>query len=229
VFFKNPYFLVPSIHYYGKRAIPRGSIKKLNDFKERIKIEAVFPTKQTPEFFIGTFTFEGKPKPLDYEEINVWFPLEKIQRNIFPSLHILGGYGKFKFDFKREQNRNLLMVSNIEPGKEGRRLCRFGCSSTKKGFNLKVPGGKYIDFMAEINIPEHLINKDNYLFIQDFNGKWERKRITFSGTGWLTYWVSKKIRSGSTKLQLGIQFAPQSSEDKLIIKDVKVFISGESL
>jgi hypothetical protein len=232
VFLKNPYFLIPSIHYYGKKAISKGSKKKLDDFKERIKIEAVVPGKEAPGFYIGklgTLMAEEKSRPFDYEKIKVWFPLKKIQRNICPAMHVLGSYGKFSLDFKREAKRNLLVVSNSEPGKEGKRLCRLGFSANKKGFNLEIPGGKTIHLLVEVNIPGHLINKDNFLFIRDFDGKWERKRITFSGTGWLTYLASKKIHSESTKLQLGIQFAPLFPEDKLRIKDVKVFISGESL
>ena len=160
-----------------------------------------------------------------HKAFNLWNPSTKNKEEISPFLHIQGKRGRFTFDFKREKNRNVLVVSNIEPNKDGKRICQFGYSAGQKGFNLEIAGGSYIHFMVKAKIPAHLINKDNYLFIQDFSGQWEREKFYFSGPGWLTYLVSKKIRPGSTKLSLGIYFTPQSGNDRIMLDDINVFIS----
>jgi len=162
-----------------------------------------------------------------YKELKLWHSLEKVKKKISPALHIQGVRGKFALDFRREKGHNILVVSNIEPGKVGKRLCQLGYSANSKGLSVKIPGGRYVHFVVKANIPEHLLNKENYLFIQDFDGSWERQKAYFSGSGWLTYLVSKKIRPRSRELQLGFRFLPQSSEDKLMIMDVKVFIPAK--
>jgi hypothetical protein len=84
-----------------------------------------------------------------------------------------------------------------------------------------------IHFLVKANIPAHLLNKNNYLFIQDYMDKWEREKVYFSGTGWLTYLVSKKVRPGNKKLQLGVYFTPRAPGDRVMIKDVKIFVRGK--
>jgi len=167
---------------------------------------------------------EGIAKP---EELKVWNLSTKNKEEISPLLHIQGKRGRFKFELERENERNILVVSNIEPDKDGKRIYQFGYNADQKGFNLKITHGQYIHFMVKAKVPEHLINRNNYLFIQDFDGRWERERFYFSGTGWLTYLVSKKVRPGSTKLGMGIYFTPQSESDRMKIDDIRIFVSNQ--
>ena len=217
LFLENPYFLVPSSHHYQRK------IKGLEDFQKKIVIQKEFPEKGPVEFSLGRLKVDNPPV---YEEVKLWYPLKKIKEQISPYLDTLGIRGKFSLDFKREQDGNTLIVSNIEPGKGGRRVCQFGYRTGEKGFDMEIPEGRYIHLVVKAKIPVHLLDKENYLFISDFDGRWENERVYFSGSGWLTYLVSKRIRQHSKKFQLGFRFVPKSSKDRMMIKDVKVFISN---
>jgi hypothetical protein len=238
LFFEKPYFVVPSVQYYGKNVLSPKSIKKLKNFIEQIKIEAVFPDDTIPLFSIGSLDAiaaeRGVPS-FEYQEIKVWFPLKKNKEKICPALQILGHRGTFELDYKRgagenrEGRENLLVVSNSEAGEQGKRICLLGFSANQKGFDLDISGAKTLHLMMEIDLPGHLITKGNQLFIQDYDGRWERKSVNFPGVGRSIYLVSKKIRPQSTKLQLGIQFSPRSTGDTLIIRSIKVFITRERI
>ena len=160
-----------------------------------------------------------------YKELQLWHPLKEGKENISPFLDIQGIRGKFAFDFERKEGAAVLAVSNVEPDRKGNRLCQFGYTASRKGLELEMPKGRDIYFVVKANIPKGLVNRENYIFIQDFAGQWEREKVYFSESGWLTCLVSKKIREQSTKLQFGFRFAPGSKEDRLKIKDVQLFIS----
>ncbi len=234
VLLKNPYFLIPSANYY-KSTISGKAIKKLklNDVKKNIEIEAVFSGNKV-EFSLGRIKMPG-PNNIsssnhfdsDYKEIRVWHPFKRTPGNISPFMHTQGCPGKFKFDFGVENNRNVLVVSNIQASDKGKTFCRFGYRPNKKGFHLKTSEIETIYFLVKVNIPAHLINNDNYLFIRDYMDKWERERVYFAGTGWLTYLVSKKVRPQNKKLQLGFYFTPQTAGDQMMVKDIKIFVTGK--
>ena len=164
--------------------------------------------------------------PAKIAEFKVWNPSTKNKDEVSPSLHIQGKRGEFTLDFRRENQRNVLAVSNSEPNKDGIRICQLGFSAGQKGLDLEVNPGQYIHFVVKAKVPKHLINRNNYVFIQDFDGRWERKTSSFSGTGWLTHLISKKIRPGSTTLGMGIYFTPQSENDRMEIDDIKIFVSN---
>lgn len=224
VLLNNPYFLVPSLENYGRRAIPGRNIKKLKDAREKIAIEAVFPGEKASELSIGRM----KPgqQQFTYKELKVWFPQKRIKRKIARWMNVLGSRGKFQFNFSGDKKKKILVVSWPGPGEEVKPSCRFGYKN-KKGLQLKNPGGKYIYFMASVNIPDHLVNKENYLFIWDFGPRLNKKKVYFSNTGWLKYLVSLKIQPKNENLQFGFNFVPQFPGDKLMIKDVKIFITEE--
>jgi hypothetical protein len=225
VLLNNPYFLVPSLENYGRLIISEKNIKNLKDVGEKIEIEAVFPGKKTPELSIGRMK-PGQLQQFTYKEIKVWFPQKKIKRKIAPWMNVLARRGKFQFKFRTEKKKKILVVSYPGPGEAVKPSCRFGYKN-KKGLQLKNPGGKYIYFMASVNIPDHLVNKENYLFTWDFGPRLNKKKVYFSNTGWLTYLVSLKIQPKNENLQFGFNFVPQSPGDKLKIKDVKIFIIEE--
>lgn len=226
VFLNNPYFLVPSPENYRGLTISGGKLKKLKDSRKKIEIEVVFPDEKAPELSIGRMK-PGQLQHFTHKEIKVWFPHKKIKRKIARWMNVLGSRGKFRFNFIGDKKNKILVVSNIESGEAVKPLCRFGYETHKKGLQLKNPGGKYIYFMARVNIPDHLINKENYLFIWDFGARVYKKKVYFSNTGWLTYLVSIKIQPKNKNLQFGFNFVPQSPGDQLMINDVKIFITEE--
>jgi signal peptidase I len=226
VLLNNPYFLVPSFKNNGRRPISGGNIKKLKEAGEKIEIQAFFPGKKTPELSIGRMK-PGLYQQFTYKELKVWFPQKKIKRKIAPWMNVLARRGKFQFKFRTEEKNKVLVVSYPGPGEAVKPSCLFGYKN-KKGLQLKNPGGKYIYFMASVNIPGHLVNKENYLFIRDFGDKLNKKMVYFSNTGWLTYLVSLKIQPKNENLQFGFNFVPQCPGDKLKIKDVKIFIIEEN-
>jgi MFS family permease len=229
VLLKNPYFLIPSANYY-KSTISGKAIKKseLNDLKKNLEIEAVLSDSKV-KFSLGRIKMPDMSSlnhfDSDYKEIKIWHPLKRVTENISPLMHTQGCRGKFKFDFSTEDNRNILVVSNIQPGEKDKTFCRFGYRPNKKWLQLKSSEIKTIHFLVKVNIPVHLINNNNYLFIRDYMDKWEREKVYFAGTGWLTYLVSKKVRPQNKKIQIGFYFTPQSPGDQIMIKDIKIFVS----
>ena len=232
-FLGTPYFCVPAPRYFGKGVISKAVTRQLENFTTTLDIKAVLPEEQHPVFFIGPLAASGdsaKAKPSTLEEIQVWFPYKKLARNLCPAFHILGKKGVFKLAYHSEQDEKVLSVTNIEADKEGNRLCRLGFKKGKEGFDIEISQVRVVHLLVSVNIPAEsaqLINKDNFLFIQTTNGKWERNKVSFSGTGWLTYLISKEIQPGDTDVQIGIQFVPGSTGDRLLIKDIKVFLTGK--
>jgi hypothetical protein len=229
VLLKNPYFLIPPANYYKSTISGKATKKsKLNDVKKNLEIEAVLSGNKV-EFSLGRIKMpdisSSNHFDADYKEIKVWHPLKRIPGNISPFMHTQGCRGEFKFDFITENNRNLLKVSNIQPGNKGKTSCRFGYRPNKKGFHLNVSEIETIHFLVKVNIPVNLINNNNYLFIRDYMDKWEREKVYFAGTGWLTYLVSKKVRPQNKKLQLGFYFTPQTAGDQMMIKGIKIFVT----
>jgi hypothetical protein len=138
-----------------------------------------------------------------------------------------GTRGVFHLDKNRK--KRILTVSNRTPGKEGQRLIQMGFDSGTAGSILTVPAGRYIHFLVDAKLPEHLVNRENFIFIQDFKGTWERDKIHFATHHWRTYLISRKIREGSERFTLGIKFVPQSQNDKLMIRSIRAFVSDEPL
>ncbi len=167
------------------------------------------------------------------KKINIWYPGKKLLRNISPSLKTQGIRGKFTFDVSREKKRSVLRtltVRNREPNEEGLRILQFGYDNTTlQELDMKGLNGQYIHFIVKAKISRHLTNKNNYLFIQDFTNNWKRKKHYFSSPSWRTYLISRRIREGSSKLMVGIRFAPKSSEDKIMINDIRIYISDNPL
>jgi len=230
-FLQSPFYCVPSPQYYGKGAISKGIARRLMKVGKRIDIQIVLPDEQNPLFLIGPLSSArsvNNTDPLIYKEVQVWYPYKKLARNISPALHLLGRRGDFNFYYSGKPGDKVLTVINVEADKQGKRFSRFGFRNEKKGFSPELSGKRFIHFLVKVCIPSeswHLINKNNFLFIQVSNGKWERDKVYFSGTGWFTYLMTKEIYPGVKDLQIGIQFVPDSPQDKIMIKDIKLFLS----
>lgn len=144
-----------------------------------------------------------------------------------PALHSLGMRGTFKMeyhkeDFNKGDKGNILTVFNRAPNKKGERICQIGYTANKRGLILPVRPGGLVHFIVEVQVPGRLVNKENYVFIQDYNGVWERRSVQFQRGGWMTLLVSKRIRRGSSRLLLGIRFLPESTKDKLRIRNAYI-------
>jgi len=128
------------------------------------------------------------------------------------------------FQITKDPKQNLLTLINQKPDQEGRRLLQLSFGST-----LGEAAGKYLHLIVEAKIPTHLINRENYIFIQDYKEGWERNRHYYAAKFMRRYLVSRKIRPGSTNISLGIRFVPKSPQDKLTIKSINAYISDNPL
>jgi hypothetical protein len=97
---------------------------------------------------------------------------------------------------------------------------------------MEIPEGKYIHFIVKTSVSPTLIDRNNFVFISDYNTDdktWDSRRIYFSSPYWRTCIISKKIRKGSQRVIMGIRFTPQSPEDKLVIENARIYVSDEEL
>ncbi|MCP5109176.1 MAG: ankyrin repeat domain-containing protein, partial [bacterium] len=201
-----------------------GIAKILKDAGAEISLEQIKHSDEAIRFFIS----EELTSPR-YKELNVWHPLRKKQGKISPALRTRKIAGEFDLEFEKEGNRNLLIVSNRLPGKDGEQRVEISYSAARLRLNMKDIRGRYLHVIAAVKIPEHLINETNTLFIRDFEGRWEKEESRFRSGDWHTCLMSKKIRAGSTNLAFGFTFTPVNTQDKLKIKDIKVFVSQQPI
>ena len=72
----------------------------------------------------------------------------------------------------------------------------------------------------------------NYIMVSDYiaaDKKWETEKTYFESPFVRTYIVSKRVRSGSSRLILAFRFEPPSPDDRLQIEDVRIFVSEKEL
>jgi hypothetical protein len=231
---KELYILFPTWAQYSKDVRIKERLDTWNGFRAMCKEAVLFKGNSViPDYYFPVTPKNpaisirriGSARPVP-EVFHMWHRVKKDTANTSPSIHLMGARGKFKLEFKKQEGRNILAVSNLEPGKKGQRLCQLGFTANKNGFLLPIPQDRYVHLLVEARIPDHLAGKDNYLFIQDFNGTWEREKYYFPYGGWLTCFVSKRVRRGSSRLNLGIMFTPGSKKDKLMIGDAYICVSN---
>lgn len=189
----------------------------------------------------GWFLYRLRDKPLEqelqsprFEKFLLWRHRKKRPRNASPWLKTFRAKGTFTFDYSRDRNsnKNKLTILCVEPGETGVREINFGYELKRKGLEMEIPEGKYIHFIVKTSVSPTLIDRDNFVFISDYNADdktWDSRRIYFFSPYWRTCIVSKKIRKGSQRVIMGIRFSPQSPEDKLSIENARIYISEEPL
>jgi len=215
----QPYFLVPAPPYPGK-----GSSV---DFLTQFQTKAVFPAQGPPAFAMG----RPAPVPAEFSkqtrfrEIKVWHPRKTT--GVSPALYTFKSNGTVTFNYIRSDNRNTLSITAGEPDKTGKHLHRFGYRFNKRGLKTGIPAGKTVYFVAAVKVPAQLMDKENFLFIDEFSGTWKSKKLFFSGTGWMTGVVFAKIPETGTGLRLGMQFSPPVPGEVVLIRDIKVYVSEE--
>lgn len=134
-----------------------------------------------------------------------------------------------EFSIEPVKTKGVLKIQNTRPDDKGRRLLQWGFISGKNS-GIRVTSGKYVHVLFDARISKTLLNRDNYMFIQDYKDKkWSRDRLYFSTGSWRTYRLSRRIRSSSTQWGIGIRFVPETSEEELLIKNVHAYISDNPL
>lgn len=159
------------------------------------------------------------------------------QREVMPPAPpvVIGKRGEFKITSPGSGESNVMEIVNTELHKKGKTLIQIGYLSGKKDFPPELLKGKYIHLVLKAKCPGNAPGSGNTLFIKDYvktaksKGDWDDKSVEFSFDDWLTYGVSKKIREGASKLTIGFQFSPRNPEDRLLVKDIKLFITDEPL
>lgn len=163
--------------------------------------------------------------------LDVWQGSGRGAKEVSPALHIMGKRGEFdlRFRYRRRFRRSRLTVKAESAGKDGRWLCLLGFNAGKRGFLVANPGDKYLVLMVKAYISGQYNAKENYLFIQDFNGKWQKSLLNIEGQEQRTYVLWKKIRKDSTQLNMGIRFSPSSAENRLMVDDIKIMVTERTL
>ncbi len=218
---ENPYFVVPVPSFYGKNRLSPKFITRLQKLRDWIEIEGTLPTADTRQFYMGRKKVQGGIGTIDSKTKLI----ELAANTLAGQLKTLSARGKFKFDLNKVGTGNEVTVSMVEQAQPPVITFNiFGYNADKKGLNLDIAKIDTVYFVARVWVPENLLNADNHLFIQDFTTAWEREKVFFPVPGWLTYVVSKKIRPHSTQLLWGLRFTPKTTQEKMVVKDMRVFV-----
>jgi len=144
-------------------------------------------------------------------------------------MKVLGQRGEFIME--NEPDSGTLSINNLQAGEKGERILMLGIDGTGIGGLGNFSKGRFLHFVVRARISKHLINRDNYLFIQDKDTqeKWESQKLYFRSHHWQTYLITREIRENSTDIALGVRFSPDNGKEKLKIKDVQVYISNQPL
>jgi len=178
----------------------------------------------TPQDMVDHLLEKTVKSPAE-KEIKVWNQKGLTVQEISPQLVTLARLGTFKIDTVKDNGLGMLRVRVIEPGKDGTRRLHLGYEFNRNGLDMEIPGGKTVHFIVSAAISPNLLNKDNFIAVQDFNGGWQSSKEYFQSPDWKTYHISKKVRPGVKRLVLMIRFTPQSSSDQLLIREARMLIS----
>lgn len=168
-----------------------------------------------------------KTESSNIKEINVWNKNGPTPGEICPMLITFAKWGTVKIDAVKDNGQNLLQIRITEPGKDGIRKLHLGYEFNRSGLDMEIPEGKTIHFIVRAAVSPGLLNKDNFIAVQDFDRRWNSSRTYFRSNKQTTYVTSKKVRSGAKRLVLMIKFTPQSSTDAIILEDVRLLVSGK--
>jgi hypothetical protein len=163
----------------------------------------------------------------DATEIIVWNKNRCKSGSISPALTPFGRKGKYRIDVLNIDNSNVIRVRVTEPGKKGQRLLNLGYENNRNGLVIEAPEGKTVHFTVTAAISPNLVNRKNYLLIVDNDGHGESSpKIYFTGPNWKIYTASKKVRPGIKRLILFIRFQPETPDDELLIRNIKIHLSN---
>jgi hypothetical protein len=240
--YKSPYFII----LYANLAPQRMNLDKLYTLiykKHRIKyifiswtMENQYKKRVLTEFLNseckllfnehGYRFYEVRHPRLEMElKKSQYHQLEIVQTK---NIRVQGGRGTFHIH--KDKKTSQVTIRHKEANKNGLRMVQVGFDSAAKRFNLEVPEEKYIHFIIEAKVSQSIMNRSSYMFLRDFkDGKWEREKLYFAADIFRKYVISKKIRKGSERFQLGVHLEPNSPKESLVIKKIRAYVSMEEL
>lgn len=247
---KEPYFLVPDFAVYNADGLAAKDLKLLEEFKEKFRGSADFAGSKVlrnyycslpagnPAFSIGqmeTKAQEGQAETIPLTPCaavsGVWNAHAAAPQDTSPALLTFFEKGKFAYDFTVKETGNVLEVHSLAADEKGLRQTGFGFEPNRKGFAVAASEGKYIYLVVSAAISSRLQNEENFMFISTQTGGWGAEKQFFSASGYRpqTYILAKKIQPGTTRLIMGFRFTPQSTEDRLTIRHISIYVSEKSM
>lgn len=166
-----------------------------------------------------------------YEEIPVWKPGGTTLKEISPHLIRFSRRGIFKFNPTASKGRKRIVVRNRK-AKKGERRISFGYEFISRSIDREIPEGKYVHLIVKAAASTRLVRNKNYIMISDYTAadkKWEAEKTYFEAPFVRTYIVSKRVRPGTSRLLTAFRFEPESPDDRLLIEDVRIFVSEKPL
>ena len=254
---KDPYFLAPTFAVYGaSRAdgvdcidgLTTKDLKLLEAFKNKSRVEVFWAGNNVlrnfyrtipdgnPAISIGCIEMGAQKEQAAQTTSDslipypaVWNAHAALPENTSPAMITFFEKGKFAYHFAAKETGNVLELESLAADEKGLRQIGFGFELNRKGFAIAKPEGKYIYMVVNAAVSSHLSREDNYMFISTLTDGWEGEKQFFSGLGWQTYILAKKIQPGASRLIIGFRFTPQSVDDRLSIRHVSVYVSENSI
>jgi len=196
----------------------------------------------------GWLLYRLRDKPLEetikspaYKQLKVWNNGEiktpaastLSVETITPFLVRFSREGIFKYKAGGDRKKKTIIVFNTKSKKNAKKRLHFGYEFNQNGLDIGIQEyeGKYVTFIIRAAISPSLLNRENYIAVVDYNkdGSHEAEKTYFTSNHWRTYMVSKRVRPGNSRVLLMFRFCPQTGQDRLMIKDVKILVSKEPL
>jgi len=186
---------------------------------------------------------EDRLKAPDFRQVPVWNTLGTGREQVCPFLFSFNLKGKTDgFDIRaleEEKGKHILVMRNVGAidgaarEKEKKRL-DMGLDFNRQGLQVTVSPGDYVYVLVEASISPQLDNnRSNFMMLADRKAgkkkEWDRVKMPFTTYHWRTYFLEKKIRPGAQRVVVLFRFTPQTPADRLMIRDVKIFISKKEL
>lgn len=236
------YILVPHWRYNGTDASVKRTVTEWQAFTHQMDVLTSIPGNKIP---ISNLYSSGRIKNPGFSIIHVkkrrtrdsqiiyvpvlWNNKGKNFKKLCPGMEQRSRYGNFKLQVNKDTKDHFLVVNNTEPDKKGKREITFTYETNRSGFHMEIADGYYLHFIVSASVSPGLLNRSNFIFIGDFREKWEKQKHFPLSQYWQYHLVSKKIRPGSTQLQMGIRFAPNSPDDQLQVRDIKIVVTQKPL
>lgn len=136
-----------------------------------------------------------------------------------PPLKLLGIRGRFAFETL--SGGEALRVRPLQPDANGECLIEFGYTLHENGFAPPIEPGDEPALVASIRLA-HAPKRATAIFIQDKTDRWQRSRLPIDRAGPDECGIAKTIRPGATGLIFGVSWKPDTMEDFMEIRDLKI-------
>jgi hypothetical protein len=142
---------------------------------------------------------------------------------VLPPLQIVGVRGDFNFICNPLEDNRTLSVVLDKPHPSEQSLILFGYVMGPEIDIRDDESDKYLTLDVEVNLPND--GGNHILFIQDqVKGNWEKIFIALNQKGHKEYSITKVLRNNFSSVISGINFIPQSQEDWIEIKHLKITV-----